>query len=169
MAQLGYVIGEENLKRTIRRYFEEWKFKHPTPNDFIRVAEKVSGLELDWYLMDWTQTTNTIDYSITKVEEVNGKTIVTLDRIGLMPMPIDLLVTYEDGSEEVFYIPLQMMRGEKENTYSDIKRTILKDWAWAYPTYEFEIPGEKKVISLMIDPSKLMADIDNKNNTWSLE
>lgn len=169
MAQLGYVIGEENLKRTIKRYFEEWKFKHPTPNDFIRVAEKVSGLELDWYLMDWTQTTNTIDYSITKVEEENGKTTVTLDRIGLMPMPIDLLVTYEDGSEEVFYIPLQMMRGEKENTYSDIKRTILKDWAWAYPTYEFEIPRDKKVISLMIDPSKLMADIDLKNNTWSLE
>ena len=64
LSQLGYVIGKENLDKTLLRYFKEWSFKHPTPNDFIRVAEKVSGAELDWYLMDWTQTTNTIDYGI---------------------------------------------------------------------------------------------------------
>ena len=67
LAQLGYVIGEENLEKTLRAYFDAWAFKHPTPNDFIRVAEKTSGMELDWYLMDWTQTTNTIDYSIQEV------------------------------------------------------------------------------------------------------
>ncbi|NNK72588.1 MAG: M1 family metallopeptidase, partial [Flavobacteriaceae bacterium] len=49
LAQLGYVIGEEHLRNTLKRYFKEWSFKHPTPNDFIRVAEKISGLELDWY------------------------------------------------------------------------------------------------------------------------
>ncbi len=44
MAQLGYIIGQENLDKTLNRYYDEWAFKHPTPNDFIRVAEKVSGL-----------------------------------------------------------------------------------------------------------------------------
>ena len=112
MAQLGYVIGQKNLEKTIKRYYKEWAFKHPTPNDFIRVAEKVSGFELDWYLQDFAQTTNTIDYAIKDVTEEAGKTKVTLERIGLMPMPIDLYVTYEDGSQESFYIPLQMMRGE---------------------------------------------------------
>src|SRR5690606_32156185 len=68
LAQLGYIIGESNLAETIKRYFEEWSFKHPKPLDFIRVAEKVSGMELDWYLMDWTQTTNTIDYGIKSIE-----------------------------------------------------------------------------------------------------
>jgi aminopeptidase N len=169
IAQLGYVIGEGDLKKTIRQYFKEWSFKHPTPNDFIRVAEKVSNLELDWYLMDWTQTTNTIDYKIIDVAQTNGATTVSLERIGLMPMPIDLLVTYDDGSEELFYIPLQMMRGEKENSDPNIKRTILKDWAWAYPFYSFEISKSKKVKKLMIDPSQLMADIDLKNNIWHLE
>jgi Peptidase family M1 domain len=169
MAQLGYVIGEENLRKTIKQYFNEWSFKHPTPNDFIRVAEKVSNLELDWYLMDWTQTTNIIDYGITNVIEADGATTVSLERIGLMPMPIDLLVTYEDGSEELFYIPLQMMRGEKENSDPNIKHTILKDWAWANPSYSFEISESKKVEKLMIDPSQLMADINLKNNIWPLE
>ncbi len=153
MAQLAYVIGEAHLKKTIKQYFIDWAFKHPTPNDFIRVAEKVSGLELDWYLTDFAQTTNTIDYA---VKTINGKTI-TLERIGLMPMPIDLEVTYRDGSTQSYYIPLQMMRGEKPTS-----ATQLKDWAWAHPTYTFE--SKKVVKSVHIDPSGLMADIDQKNN-----
>ena len=52
LAQLGYVIGEDQLKRTIKKYYEDFAFKHPRPVDFIRTAEKISGLELDWYLID---------------------------------------------------------------------------------------------------------------------
>ncbi|MAK35637.1 MAG: peptidase M1 [Flavobacteriaceae bacterium] len=167
MAQLGYIIGKENLDETIKRYYDEWKFKHPTPNDFIRVAEKVSGFELDWYLMDFMQTTNTIDYAIKGVEpNETGGTTITLERVGEMPMPIDLSVQYEDGSEETFYIPLQMARAEKENPYSDVKWTVLKDWAWAYPTYSFDIPAGKKVSTMNIDASALMADINRDNNSY---
>ena len=71
LSQLGEIIGEEALSKTLKRYYDLWKFKHPKPNDFIRVAEKVSSLELDWYLQDWTTTTNTIDYGITSVETEN--------------------------------------------------------------------------------------------------
>ncbi|MEZ4778075.1 MAG: M1 family metallopeptidase [Flavobacteriaceae bacterium] len=166
LAQLGYVIGQENLEKTIKKYYKEWAFKHPTPNDFIRIAEKVSGFELDWYLQDFAQTTNTIDYAIKNVVEDSGKVKITLERIGLMPMPIDLYVTYEDGSQESFYIPLQMMRGEKENPYPTFKRTVLKDWAWAYPTYSFEIASGKKVKNMMIDASLLMADVNLENNLY---
>jgi aminopeptidase N len=77
---------------TIKKYYDDFKFKHPTPNDVKRTAEKVSGMELDWYLMDWTQTTNTIDYGIKSVDADEENTKITLERIGLMPMPIDLLV-----------------------------------------------------------------------------
>ncbi|MBT8272444.1 MAG: M1 family metallopeptidase [Bacteroidia bacterium] len=153
LAQLGYIIGEEHLKQTLKTYYKEWAFKHPTPNDFIRVAEKTSGLELDWYLIDWTQTTNTIDYTVYKVD---GRSI-SLGRIGLMPMPIDVRVTYSDDSVEDFYIPLRMMRGEKPSS-----ATLLTDWAWSYPLYTFE--ANKDVKSVEIDPKQLMADIDRTNN-----
>ncbi len=171
LAQLGYVIGKENLDKTLKKYFDDWAFKHPTPNDFIRSAEKVSGIELDWYLMDFMQTTNTIDYAIKNVgtNAANGATMVTLERIGNMGMPIDLDVTYEDGTQEQFYIPLQMMRGEKENPYTNMKRTVLKDWAWAYPTYEVMIPSGKKVKNMVIDASTLMADINRENNSHGIE
>lgn len=170
LSQLGYVIGKENLDKTLKQYFKEWAFKHPTPNDFIRVAEKVSGFELDWYLMDFMQSTKTIDYGIQGVEANDaGGTTVTLQRIGFMGMPIDLSVMYEDGTEETFYIPLQMARAEKENPYSTVKWTVLKDWAWAYPTYSFNIPKGKKVKSMVIDASTLMADVNRENNSYGLE
>jgi hypothetical protein len=153
LAQLGYVIGEDNLKQTLKNYFNQWAFKHPTPNDFIRVAEKTSGLELDWYLTDFAQTTNTIDYA---VKTIDGKTI-TLERLGLMPMPIDIKVIYMDNTTEVFYIPLQMMRGEKPTS-----ATLKPDWAWAYPTYSFDASSVVK--SVEIDPSGFMADINKENN-----
>ena len=164
LAQLGYIIGEENLKKTLKKYYDDWAFKHPTPNDFIRCAEKVSGLELDWYLTDWTQTTNTIDYGIKNVSENNNVTTVELERIGLMPMPIDIEVEYTDGAKEQFYIPLQMMRGEKP---SNTPRTLLNDWAWAYPTYTFSVSKPKSDIkSITIDPRSYMADINEENNKF---
>ena len=166
LVQLGYIIGPENLSKTLKRYFEDFKFKHPTPNDFIRTAEKVSGFELDWYLTDWTMTTNTIDYGIKTVENAGKNTKVTLERIGLMPMPIDLYVTYEDGSQELFYIPLRMMWGEKPNPFTELKRSVLEDWAWAYPTYTFEIKNRKKIKNMMIDATQRMADVNPENNTW---
>ena len=169
LAQLGYVIGQENLKETLKRYFKEWAFKHPTPNDFIRVAEKVSGAELDWYLTDWTQTTNTIDYGIKEVISKGNKTTVSLERIGLMPMPIVVGVKYEDDSEEVFYIPLQMMRMNKTNPNPDQEWTVKPDWAWAYPTYEFVIDNGKKVKSVTIDPLRQMADINIENNSFIIK
>ncbi|MCP9199283.1 M1 family metallopeptidase [Gramella sp. GC03-9] len=169
LAQLGYVIGEENLAKTLNRYYDDWKFKHPTPNDFIRVAEKVSGAELDWYLMDWTQTTNTIDYEIASVEGSNNTTTVGLKRNGLMPMPLDIDVTYEDGSKETFYIPLQMMRWEKP-AEEGTKWTVKDDWAWGFPSYELEIPVSKeKISSIVIDSSELMADVNRDNNSWQAE
>ena len=169
LSQLGYIIGKENLDKTLLRYYKEWSFKHPTPNDFIRVAEKVSGAELDWYLMDWTQTTNTIDYGIKEVLSKDTETKVSLERLGLMPMPIDINVTYEDGSIENFYIPLQMMRAEKPNPNPSQKWIVLPDWSWANPTYEFMIENDKKIRIITIDASKLMADINLSNNTYEFK
>ena len=170
LSQLGYVIGQDKLMETIKKYYEDFKFKHPTPNDVKRSAEKVSGMELEWYLNDWTRTTNTIDYGIKTVSADGETTKITLERIGQMPMPIDLLVVYEDGTQETFYAPLRMMRGEKENPYPTLERTLLQDWPWTNPTYEMVVQKPLAAIKgIMIDPSQLMADVNAENNTWQKE
>lgn len=170
LAQLGYLIGQENLNKTIKRYYNEYKFTHPTPNDIKRVAEKVSGANLDWYLLDWTLTTNTIDYAIKNVESATDgvqRTGVSLERKGRMPMPLDILVEYTDGTKEFFYIPNTLMRWEKPNPYTGIKATVLKGWDWAYPTYFFEIPkAQSNIKSITIDPSGLLADVNKEDNVF---
>jgi hypothetical protein len=167
LSQLGYVIGQDKLMESLRSYYADFKFKHPIPNDIKRTAEKVSGIQLDWYLTDWTGTTNTIDYGIKEVQAEGNKTRIVLERIGLMPMPIDVLLVYEDGTRETFYTPLRIMRGEKDNPYPNIERTVLQDWPWAYPSFEFIIDNPvSSVKAVVIDPSQLMADINLENNIW---
>jgi len=158
LSQLEYIIGKENTEKGLLKYYKDFSFKHPTPNDIKRVMEKVSGIHLGWYLNEWTQTTHTIDYSVKSIE---AKTII-LERIGQMPMPIDVEVTYLDGSSESFNIPLEMMRANKPTV-----ATILKDWGWANPTYTFKTA--KAVKSVAIDKSKLMADINEGNNSLQIE
>ena len=158
LSQLEYIIGKENTEKGLLKYYKDFSFKHPIPNDIKRVMEKVSGIHLGWYLNEWTQTTHTIDYSVKSIE---AKTII-LERIGQMPMPIDVEVTYLDGSSESFNIPLEMMRANKPTV-----ATILKDWGWANPTYTFKTA--KAVKSVAIDKSKLMADINEGNNSLQIE
>ena len=155
LSQLEYIIGKENVAKTLKKYFNDFSFTHPVPNDINRSAERVSGLELDWYLNEWAQTTHTIDYGI---KEVKGKEI-TLERIGKMPMPMDVTVTYADGTTEVFNIPLKMMRGHKPTN-----ATILKNWSWAHQSYTFSVT--KNIKKIEIDSSQLMADINKKNNVY---
>ncbi len=170
LSQLEYIIGTENTRKTLKRYYNDFKFKHPTPNDIKRTAERVSGANLDWYLTDWTETLNAVDYGIKNVGSATDRvqiTGVSLERIGRISMPIDILVEYTDGTKESFYIPLRMMSFEKENPTPEIKRTVLSDWTWANPNYFFEIPKAKSSIKkITIDSSGLMADVKRENNVY---
>ena len=166
LRQLKYIIGEKAFGKTLHDYFNSWSFKHPTPNDFIRCAEKASSLELDWYLTDWTRTDNVIDYGIKSVEKKEQNTEIVIERIGLVPMPTELEIEYADGEIMKYYIPLQMMRGEKPTNKPII---VLKDWAWAYPTYSFSLNNNKEVKKITLDPELKVADINLDNNSLVLE
>lgn len=167
LSQLEYLIGRENLLKTLKRYYHDFKFTHPTPNDVKKTAERITGANLDWYLTEWTQTTNTIDYGIKAVEENGTNTKLTLERIGRMPMPLEILVVYSDDTAETFYVPQTLMRWTKDNPYPNVKRTVTEGWDWAYPTFDISIGKPKANIkAIVIDPSELMADINKANNVY---
>ena len=166
LGQLGYVIGADKLAKTLKEYYRLHKFQHPLPNDFRRIAERVSGIQLKWYLTDWTQTIKTIDYGIKSVEGDETKTIIKIERIGSMPMPLEILVNFKDKPSEVHYIAIPLMRGEKQNPYKT-KWTVHKDWPWAHTEYELIIDHPKsKIKDIFIDPSYYMADTDRDNNAY---
>mgnify|MGYP001385845248 FL=1 len=161
LSQLGYIIGKENLNKTLKRYYDEFKFKHPTPNDFKRIAEKVSDLELEWYLNEWTRTPHKIDYGI-DISSLEDQRVITLKRKARIPMPIEVVVTFEDGSSDMYYIPNDLLHG-----YKTFKNDVylMEPWNWASTEYEFEVQGNKKVSKVEIDPSKRIADVNQMDNS----
>jgi len=168
MAQLKYIVGEKAFKSGILRYFNTWKFKHPNPNDFIRIMEKESGLELDWYREYMVNTTHTIDYGIEGYEEMDGKKYLKLSKIGVFPMPVDILVTYEDDTQEFINIPLRIMRGEKPMMKVDgATYQTAEDWPWTNAEYLLEV--KKSVKSAEIDPFRGMLDVELENNKFEAD
>lgn len=164
LTQLNYILGEDVFMQGMRNYFNTWKFKHPNATDFKRVMEKTSGLELDWFFLQFVETTNTIDYGIRTVKANDEGATVVLERIGNVPMPLDVVVTYTDGSKEYFYVPLVIMRGEKDEDLG-MPRTVAEDWPWVYPEYSLQLE-RSDIEQVEIDPSQRMADVDRVNNVY---
>lgn len=86
-----------------------------------------------------------------------------------MPMPIDLQLTFKDGSNEMIYIPLNLMLGAKPNENGSQQRQVLEEWKWTHPTYIVETKHKLTDMKLVeIDPTRRMADVDRKNNLLEL-
>ncbi len=164
MEQLGYIVGTEMRDKILLQYYDTWKYKHPNANDFVVLAQKASGIMLDWYKMYWINTTKTIDYGVDKLTTENGKQQINLLKKGDMPMPIDVEITFADGSTEMHNIPLDLMYGNKKNENAKQSYVVEKVWQWTNPSYSFEISNSKKIAKVEIDPSKRMADVERGDN-----
>jgi hypothetical protein len=168
LEQLGYIVSDSLRDKILLKYYDLWHLKHPNPNDFFKVAQDVSGIQLGWYKEYWLNTIKTIDYSIDSLWEDSGVTKIRLRRIGQMPMPIDLELTFKDSTKELHYIPMDMMLANKPTENSE-KRFVHPEWNWTNPTYIVEFKHSlNQLIKAEIDPTKRMADVNLDNNVLKL-
>lgn len=169
LEQLGYIVSDSVRDKILLEYYKLWRFKHPNATDFVKVAQDVSNIQLDWYKEYWIYTTKTIDYGIDSLWYEDGITKIRLRRIGQMPMPIDLEITFRDSSKELHYVPLDLMFGDKP-AENDEPRVVHHAWPWTNPTYVVEIKHPlNDIIKVEIDPTKRMADVNEKNNVLELK
>ncbi len=165
LAQLSYIVSDAVRDKILLEYYRLWHFKEPSANDFMRVAEKVSGLKLDWYKEYWINSTKTIDYGIDSLWEAGGATNIRLAKIGMMPMPVDVRITFKDGSSEWHYIPAYQMFGAKPAEPGQEARKVYPEWRWTTPTYQIATTKRlSEITTVEIDPSHRMADVSQKNN-----
>jgi hypothetical protein len=165
MEQFGYIVGAAVRDKILLNYYNAWHFKHPNVNDFVQVAEKTSGMKLDWYREYFVNTTKTIDYGIDSLWEEGGKTKIRIINKGKMPMPIDLQLTFKDGSSELHYIPMYLMFGAKPEEDPSITRVVYPAWKWTHSTYVIETSKKLSDLAIAeIDPTQRMADINRKDN-----
>jgi aminopeptidase N len=169
LGQLGYIMGDSLLIKTMLEYYRVWKFKHPNPTDFTRIAEKVSGIQLAWYTNYWAGTTRIIDYSIDSLWTEGGNTLIRLQRAGDMPMPLDVRITFKDSSTEQHYVPLDLMFGAKPAEDS-LPRKVYPPQRWTHRDVIISTPRRiTDMQSVEIDPSNRLADIDRRNNKLELK
>ncbi len=160
---LGYIVSDSLRDKTLLNYYNTWKFKHPNANDFTRVAEKTSGIQLQWFKEYWVNSTKTVDYGLNDIQAGDKGAILSIQRVGKMPMPVEVYVTYKDGSSETHYIPLDLMlSGKKAEAANWITH---KEWQWTAPIYTFEVSKPiSQLKSIEIDPSQRMPDVNRSNN-----
>ena len=161
---LGYIIGDSVRDKVLINYYNTWKFKHPNANDFIRVAEKTSGIQLEWFKEYWVNSTKTVDFGLNDIQATPTGAIISLQRIGKMPAPLEVLITYKDGSSELHYIPLDLMLANKVAEGND-NRIVHPECKWVQPTYTFETSKPLSALkSIEIDPSFRLPDVNRSNN-----
>jgi len=168
--QMEYIVGKKAFDSGLLEFYDKWKFKHPDANAFIRSMELTSGLELDWYKDYMVYTTKSIDYAIDTILPSAQTTSIHLQRNGLMPMPLDVVIILTDGNKRYYTIPLDIMRGSKMDvTPEGTPYEVMPDWPWVNPGYELSVPFPlDNIKSVTIDPSLRLADLDKDNNKWPL-
>jgi aminopeptidase N len=142
------ILGPERFDRAFAEYTEAWSFKHPYPADFFRFMDDAAGANLDWFWRGWIYTTARLDQSVEQVimDPETGETEIHVRSRGTMVMPMELALSFDDGSSETVRLPVQM---------------------WKYgPDYVYRLAGDRRLTEVVIDPREVFPDDDRENNTW---
>jgi Peptidase family M1 domain len=141
------VLGKERFDQAFRQYLKAWAFKHPTPADFFRIMRDASGMDLDWFWRDWVYTTAQLDQAVDSIGSVDGIEKIFLSNRGSMELPLEMALTYSDGSTERLKLPVEM-------------------WNLG-PRFAYKVREGKSVKRVVIDPRRALPDTNRANNLRS--
>jgi hypothetical protein len=161
MNQLASIIGDDARNAGIKRYFDEWSFSHPGPVDFKRCMERESGLELDTYFQYMLNSTHHVDVALNAVRITTDSTYIELERIGKLPLPVDVRITTADGQVMEHHIPQVVTQGHRPLAAGE---ELHAPWPWTHPTYTLALPVSSPGCTVEVDPRRLTADADRTNN-----
>ena len=107
-ASLGYLavkdlLGDAEFRRCLHAFIDRWHGKHPIPWDFFDTFDDVSGRNLDWFWRAWYFSNAYIDLAVDGVRRTPGGYAIALRNVGGMPAPVNLVLTYADGSTETVH------------------------------------------------------------------
>ncbi|WP_316845113.1 M1 family metallopeptidase [Pedobacter psychrodurus] len=93
-------LGDELFTKALHTYIKNWNGKHPMPYDFFNSINEGSGKNLNWFWKAWFFEGGVTDMAIKAVDKTTGGYSVTIENKSIKPLPIDLTLTYDDGSIE---------------------------------------------------------------------
>lgn len=107
-AALGYLamkdlLGDAEFKRVLHGFMDRWNGKHPTPWDMYNSFNNISGKDLNWFWNAWFFNYSYIDLAVGGVERRTDGAAVTIKNLGGSLAPVDVVVTFEDGTTETLH------------------------------------------------------------------
>ena len=144
------ILGSDRFDRALKTYIERWAYKHPTPDDFFRTIENVSGENLNWFWRSWFLNNWKLDQAVTEVKYVKDDpklgALITLENLEKMAMPTILEIRTKSGQVSRLKLPVEVW-----------ERNIR--WTFLYP-------GNEEIVSVLSDPDKVLPDSNPANNLW---
>jgi hypothetical protein len=146
------VLGSDRFDYAFQNYIKHWAFKHPTPFDFFRSMDNGAGEDLSWFWRGWFLESWKMDQAITSVAPAKKNGVadgynIVVANLEKMPMPVILQITTASGKKDIVKLPVDVwMRNSS--------------WIVHYPTTE-------EVVSVVLDPDKVLPDVNPDNNSWS--
>ncbi|TDE27923.1 M1 family peptidase [Flavobacterium ranwuense] len=145
------VLGKERFDKAFRVYTERWAFKHPTPDDFFRTIENVSGEDLNWFWRAWFVNNWSLDQGISKIKYLKNDpklgALIYIENLEKMAMPVVLEIKTKSGATNRVQLPVEIWQ---RNT----------NWV-------FRNASTEEIETITIDPDYALPDVNTKNNVWS--
>jgi hypothetical protein len=145
------VLGKERFDKAFRTYTERWAFKHPTPDDFFRTMENVSGEDLNWFWRAWFVNNWQLDQGITKIKYLKNDpklgAIISIENLEKMAMPVVMEIKTKSGAVSRVQLPVEIWQ---------------RNTSWA-----FKNPSTEEIETITLDPDHVFPDINTANNVWS--
>ncbi|MFT7620401.1 MAG: hypothetical protein ACI97A_004058 [Planctomycetota bacterium] len=162
-SMLGGIVGDEAVQDAIRAYTQVWKFKHPSPWDFIYFMNKELKQDLNWFWYYWLWTTESVDGGIAGIVTIRDEKIVTIRHRGQMPAPVVLKIEFEKGTKSV-----KSMTNATQVSDNEVIVTWPVDvWFDGRRTFDAKLNfGGRPITNITLDPHARFPDNDTKDNSW---
>lgn len=153
------VLEPAQFDRAFHEYAAKWAFKKPQPADFFRTMMNGAGEQLNWWWRGIFYTAYANDQALGGVETQQASDVVgnasknkyyhriTIEQKGGLVMPIQLGITYDDGSSSLVKLPADV-------------------WRYSEKSFTYGFFSDKGLSQVVIDPNEVFADINRENNTW---
>jgi hypothetical protein len=145
------VLGSAMFDKAFRAYITRWAYKHPTPQDFFRTLDDVSGQHLDWFWREWFYDTPGFDQAIDSVAQGTTET--------------QTHVTVIYGNHERGVLPLLVRFTFDDRTTRDIAYPA-DIWRPNSTRYVASYTFRRPVVRIVIDPDQHLVDANSSNNVW---
>ncbi|OYZ30587.1 MAG: peptidase M1 [Sphingobacteriales bacterium 17-39-43] len=144
------ILGPERFDRAFKTYIDRWAYKHPTPDDFFRTMENVSGENLNWFWRAWILNNWKLDQGVADLKYVNNDfkqgALITIENLDKMAMPVILDIKTKSGKVNRLKLPVEVWERNARFT--------------------FNYPSTEEITSIVSDPDKVFPDSNPANNTW---